>query len=343
MAMQYQLVGKTGLRVSRICLGTMNFGKTTPDGSNKADSARVFDAFADAGGTFIDTADMYAAGESERILADLIAKDRDHFVVATKYSQIVDHAHKSITTTGNSRKAMVRAVEASLKRMNTDYIDLFYLHLWDGTTSMDEVMRAMDDLVASGKILYVGLSNIPAWIAARAQTMAELRAWAPVAALQIQYSLTARTPERDLIPMCDSLGIAVTAWGPLASGVLSGKYTAGVDTKTNRNSPIRDEVLKVADVVRAVGTRLGASPAQVALAWVLQAGAIPVIGARTLEQLTDNLGAFDVRLDAEAMAQLDEATAIAGGYPHELLASPFMQQLFAGQREQMIMPGRIVS
>ncbi len=340
--MQYQLVGKTGLRVSRICLGTMTFGKTTPDGSNQADSAAVFDAFAEAGGTFIDTADMYAGGESERILADLIAADRDHFVLATKYSQIVDPAHKSITATGNSRKAMVRAVEASLKRMKTDYIDLFYLHVWDGTTPTEEVMRAMDDLVRSGKILYVGLSNIPAWIVARAQTLAELRAFAPVAALQIQYSLAARTPERDLIPMCDSLGIAVTAWGPLASGVLSGKYKAG-DERTSRNHPIRPEVMKIAEAVGAVGSRLGATPAQVALAWVLQSGAIPVIGARTLAQLNDNLGALDVALDAQAMADLDEATAIAGGYPHELLASPFMQQLFAGQRDQLIPPGRIVS
>jgi len=340
--MQYQLLGKTGLRVSRICLGTMGFGRDSAEGNNQAESNAIFDAFAGAGGTFIDTADMYAAGQSERILSDLIAKDRDHFVLATKYAQIVDHAHKSISTVGNSRKAMVRAVEASLKRLKTDYIDLFYLHLWDGTTSIEEVMRAMDDLVASGKILYVGMSNIPAWLVGRAQTMAELRAWAPVAALQIQYSLTARTPERDLIPMANSLGVGVTAWGPLASGVLSGKYKAG-DTKTSRNGPIREEAHQVADLVRAVAERLCVTPAQVALAWVLQTGAIPVIGARTLDQLTDNLASLDVTLDAAALQSLDEATKITGGYPHELLASPFMQQLFAGIREQMVMPTRIIS
>ena len=336
--MKYQLLGHTGLRVSRINLGTMTFGWST----DAAESARIFDAFAQAGGTFIDTADMYASGQSERILADLIAGDRDHFVVATKYSMVADH--KSITRTGNSRKAMRQALEASLKRLNTDHVDLLYLHLWDGTTQVEEVMRGLDDLVREGKILYGGMSNVPAWVAARAQTMAQLRGWSPIAALQIQYSLAHRTPERDLIPMADSLGVGVTAWGPLAGGVLSGKYKAGVDSKTSRNGPLKDAEMSIAGTVGAVAARMSATPAQVALAWVLQTGAIPVIGARTLDQLTDNLGALDLELDAATVAELDAATAVSGGYPHELLASNFLDpQLFAGQRDQMVLPSRIVS
>jgi aryl-alcohol dehydrogenase-like predicted oxidoreductase len=337
--MRYRLLGRTGLRVSQLCLGTMNFGGSGGDGIDAAGSAQVFNAFVEAGGTFIDTADTYVGGEGERILSDLIAKDRDHLVLASKFSQVA--GHRSVTRAGNSRKAMHRAVEASLRRLKTDYIDVLYLHLWDGTTPVDEIMQAFDDLVRAGKVLYPGMSNIPAWVVARAQTMAELRGWARIAALQIQYSLATRVPDRDLVPMANSLGIAVTAWGPLASGVLSGKYRPGVDTKTHRNAPIDPELSRIAAVVRGVAERCGALPAQVALAWLVQQDVIPVVGARDVEQVAQNVAALDVVLPDDAMTELSAATAPALGYPHELFPLPFMNpQIYAGTRDRLKMrPG----
>jgi aryl-alcohol dehydrogenase-like predicted oxidoreductase len=302
----------------------------------------VFDAYAEAGGNFIDTADMYAAGESERILSDLLAKDRDHFVLASKYTQFVDR--HSMALLGNSRKAMHRAIDASLRRLKTDYLDVFYLHVWDGTTPMDEVMRAFEDLIAAGKVLYPAVSNIPAWIVARGQTIAELRGGTPLAALQIQYSLAARTPERDLIPMADSLGITVVAWAPLGGGILTGKYRAGVDKKTNRDMPIRPEVIAMAEEIKKVSHETGATPAQIALAWLLDRNVIPVVGVRSLAQLNDNLGALKVSLPPEAKARVEALGHLPGGYPHELLASPFMDKnIFLGDRNFVQRDGTVVS
>jgi aryl-alcohol dehydrogenase-like predicted oxidoreductase len=239
---------------------------------------------------------------------------------------------------------MHMAVEASLRRLKTDYIDLFYLHLWDGTTEVDEVMRGFEDLIRAGKVLYPGVSNIPAWIAARAQTLAELRGLSPLVSLQILYSLAARAAERDLAPMAASLGIAVTAWSPLAGGVLTGKYRGGVDTKTSRGYPIADQTLRLAEEVQKIAAEAGASPAQIALAWLLGRNAIPVIGARTVSQLADNLGAFDVSIGPETAARLDEVSRMPLGYPQDLLASPFMdRQLFAGERDKLTPPNSIIS
>lgn len=328
--MNYRLLGGSGLRVSPICLGTMSFGKIGTDGIDAATSKAVFDAYAEAGGNFIDTADMYAAGESERILSDLLAKDRDHFVLASKFSQYVDR--KSMALMGNSRKVMRQSVEASLRRLKTDHLDVCYLHVWDGTTTMDEVMRGFEDLIKEGKVLYPAVSNIPAWIVARGQTMAELRGLSPFVALQIQYSLATRTPERDLIPMADSLGITVVAWAPLGGGILTGKYKTG-DTKTHREMPIRPEVLAMAEEVKKVTEETGATPAQIALSWLLDRNVIPVVGVRSLAQLNDNLGALKVSLDPEAKARLEAAGAPSLGYPHELLLSPFVDNnLFLGDR-----------
>lgn len=340
--MHYRLLGRSGLRVSPICLGTMSFGKIGGDGIDAAASRTVFDAYAEAGGNFIDTADMYAAGESERILSDLLAKDRDHFVLASKYTQFVDR--HSMALLGNSRKAMHRAAEASLRRLKTEYLDVFYLHVWDGTTPMDEVMRAFEDLIAAGKVLYPAVSNIPAWIVARGQTMAELRGWPPLAALQIQYSLAARTPERDLIPMADSLGITVVAWAPLGGGILTGKYRAGVDTKTNRDMPIRPEVIAMAEEIKKVSGEIGATPAQIALAWLLDRNVIPVVGVRSLAQLSDNLGALKVSISPDAKARLEALGNLPAGYPHELLASPFMDKnIFLGDRNFVQRDGTVIS
>jgi aryl-alcohol dehydrogenase-like predicted oxidoreductase len=233
---------------------------------------------------------------------------------------------------------MVQAVEASLRRLNTDYIDLYYLHAWDGTTLVEEVMRAMDDLVRAGKVLYVAISDVPAWQAARMQTIADLRGWSPLVALQIEYSLIERTVERDLIPMAAELGLGVIPWSPLASGVLTGKYTRddlahgggsaeAIGTRKNMaaaNGALSERGLDIAEVVKKVAADIGTTPSQVALAWTMHNPAVtaPIIGARTPAQFVDNLGALEVRIPDDALASLEEVSAIQLGFPHEFLARP---------------------
>jgi aryl-alcohol dehydrogenase-like predicted oxidoreductase len=241
---------------------------------------------------------------------------------------------------------MVASVEASLRRLNTDYIDLLYLHAWDATTPVEEVLRAMDDLVRSGKVLYLGISDTPAWQVARMQTVADLRGWSPLVALQIEYSLIERTVERDLIPMAAELGLGVIAWSPLASGVLTGKYSqADLDighgaaepggTRKNvaaANGSLTERALAIADVVRDVAAEMGSTPPRVALAWTLRNPAVvaPIVGARTLAQFDDNLGALDVRFTESQLASLEKASAIEFGFPHEFLARPMPRAVMFG-------------
>jgi aryl-alcohol dehydrogenase-like predicted oxidoreductase len=220
--MRYRLLGKSGLRVSELCLGTMTFGEEWGWGSSKDESRKILDAFFEAGGNFIDTANVYTNGTSETQLGEFLKGDRERVVLATKYTN--SRQSNDPNGAGNQRKNMVQAVEASLKRLQTDYIDLYWLHIWDRITPIEEVMRAFDDLVRQGKVLYVGVSDMPAWVIARANTLAELRDWTPFVGLQIEYSLIERTVERELLPMASSLGLGVTAWSPLAGGALTGKY-----------------------------------------------------------------------------------------------------------------------
>jgi aryl-alcohol dehydrogenase-like predicted oxidoreductase len=321
--MRYQLLGTSGLRVSEMCLGTMTFGTEWGWGADEAASRAVFDTFVEAGGNFIDTADAYTNGTSERMVGRFTGAERDRYVIATKFTMT---KRAELTRSGNSRKHMMRSIDDSLRRLNTDYIDLFYLHFWDFTTSIDEVMRGFDDLVRAGKILHCGLSNTPAWIVSRAQTMAELRAWAPLAAVQIEYSLAERTAERDIIPMAGALDLAVTSWSPLAGGVLSGKYRRGSRGRDDRRldeGDLNAGQIAVADALRDVAATTMYSPAQIALAWSMRqrtrAQVIPVLGARTTGQLRENLAALEVALDHDVWNTLEEATAVGLGTPHEVL------------------------
>jgi aryl-alcohol dehydrogenase-like predicted oxidoreductase len=336
--MRYKLLGKSGLRVSELCLGTMTFGEDWGWGSSKDESRRVLDAFLEAGGNFIDTANFYTNGTSETLLGEFLKGDRDRAVLATKYTNAIPGTDPNAG--GNQRKNMMRSVEASLKRLQTDYIDLYWLHVWDRITPLEEVMRAFDDLVTQGKILHAGVSDMAAWAVARANTLAEWRDWSPFVGLQIEYSLVERTVERELLPMAESLGLGVTAWGPLAGGVLTGKYAEGkaaADARMNsemaKGLNRADERTKaVVAEVRAVASKIGRSPAQVALAWLRQrpVPVIPIVGARRLEQFKDNLGCLDLKLDGSQLKRLDSASHVELGFPHDLYERDMVKGIVYG-------------
>jgi aryl-alcohol dehydrogenase-like predicted oxidoreductase len=321
-AMEYRLLGPTGLRVSEVILGAMTFGHPGGMGPDAAESRRIFEAYVDAGGNAIDTAINYSAGHSEAIVGDLVAADRDRFVVATKYTVTRDATDPNAS--GNHRKNLVHSLELSLQRLRTDYVDLYWVHIWDPDTPIDETMRALDDVVGSGKALYVGISDAPAWVVARAQTLAEWRGWSPLVALQLPYSLVQREIERELLPVAEAFGLSVVAWSPLAGGILSGKYGgSGAPTGTRHaGADISERDLAIAGEVGSVASALGASPSQVAIAWVRARSdvVLPILGARDLGQFRDNLGALDLSLPADAMDRLDAVSAIPLGFPHDFMA-----------------------
>jgi aryl-alcohol dehydrogenase-like predicted oxidoreductase len=337
----YRLLGRSGLRVSPLCLGTMTFGTDWGWGADEAASRAIFDAYGGRGGNFIDTANFYTKGTSERLVGRFVAGQRDRFVLASKYTLNMNQGDPNAG--GNHRKCMVRAVEASLERLATDYIDLYWLHVWDDTTPVDEVMRGLDDLVRAGKILYVAVSDTPAWRIAQANTLAELRGWSRFIALQVEYNLALRDAERDLIPMAMELGLGVLPWSPLASGLLSGKYSrddletqrrgqAGGGVEGARPLTLSDKRIEIAEAVKAVAADVGRTPAQVALAWLLTRPGVtsPILGARTLAQIEDNLGALEVMLDAGALQRLEAASAITLGFPHDFIASDMVRGIVAG-------------
>lgn len=340
----YRLLGRSGLRVSPLSLGTMTFGTDWGWGADEAEARRIFDAYVDRGGNFIDTANQYTNGTSERFVGAFAADRRDRLVIATKYT--LPSRPGDPNSGGNHRRSMVRSVEESLKRLGTDYIDLLYLHAWDFTTPVEEVLRGLDDLVRSGKIVYAGISDAPAWQIARMQTIADLRGWAPLIALQVEYNLIERTIERELVPMARELGLGVIPWSPLASGVLAGKYSrADLDdsggsaeasgTRRNvalGNGALTERGLDIAEVVKAVAGEIGHTPSQVALAWTLTNPAVasPLIGARTLAQLEDNLGALEVTFSDEQRGRLEAASAIELGFPHDFLNRPLTRNVMLG-------------
>jgi aryl-alcohol dehydrogenase-like predicted oxidoreductase len=340
--MRYKLLGRSGLRVSELCLGAMTFGEEWGWGSSRDESRKVFEAFAEAGGTFIDTANVYTNGTSETFLGEFLEGRRERFVLATKYTSCMDPENPNAG--GNQRRNMVRAVEASLKRLQTDYVDLYWLHAWDFTTPVDEVMRAFDDLVRAGKVLYVGISDAPAWIISEANMLAELRGWSRFVGLQIQYSLISRHAERDLLPMARARDLAVTPWGVLGSGVLSGKYKGKAGQKAHSRGDwgdglLTDSNLRIAEAVEAVAGELDCTASQVALAWVRQQPygvMIPILGARRLTQLEDNLGCLKVQLDDRQLARLDEVSRIEVGFPHDFLGSPMVKQIVFGNTADRI-------
>lgn len=339
----YRLLGKSGLRVSPLSLGTMTFGTDWNWGSDKEESRKVFDLYVERGGNFIDTADAYTNGTSETYLGEFMASRREQLVIATKYS--CNTRQGDPNAGGNHRKNMIQSVEASLKRLKTDYIDLYWLHIWDFLTPIEEIMRAFDDLVRAGKVLYIGISDAPAWKVSQANTIAELRGWTPFIGLQIEYNLLERTVERDLTPMAQELNIGVVPWSPLGGGVLTGKYnkTQPQDANTNQETSSRKEFnqtfgkltdrnLKVAEEVQKIATEIGRSPAQVALNWLLQKPGVisPILGARTIGHLEDNLQCLDFVLSPEHMAHLDEVSKIELGFPHDFLSSDMVKNVVNG-------------
>lgn len=338
--MKYQLLGSSGLRVAELCLGTMTFGEEFGIGADAAGSRRVFDAYLEAGGNFIDTANIYNRGTSERLLGTFMGAHRERLVVASKYTLNTDPADPNAG--GSHRKNLVQALEASLRRLGTGYLDLYWVHGWDRYTPLPELMRALDDQVRAGKILHIGISNAPAWVVASANTLAVERGLTPFTALQLHYNLAERSIEPEYLPMADALGLAVTAWSPLAGGLLTGKYLGehgggegarrldgprGARTLTERNRALSEGVVRVAQ-------RIGCNPAQVALAWLQQRDGrrvIPIIGARTLSQLQDNLGALTLALDAAQIAELDALAPPALTYPASLLSADMFATMMYGQ------------
>ncbi|MFE2583831.1 aldo/keto reductase [Streptomyces sp. NPDC059378] len=329
--MRYTTFGhRTGLRVSQYALGTGNFGTGWGAGADVDESRRMFDRFAEAGGNFLDTADNYQFGESEKILSQFIAADRDHFVVASKFS-VASTPQVDISKTGNSRKNMIHSVDASLKRLGTDYIDLYWVHFPDDLTPIEEILRGLDDLVSSGKILHGALSNFPAWRVSRAVTLAELKNWAPIAGIQIEYSLVERTADRELLPMAESLGLGAALWSPLGGGLLTGKYRGSAegrlsDLKTLVHTESDAQKTAVVDTVLDIAKETGATPAQVSVAWLRERGTrsttpyIPIIGPRNTRQLDDYIGALDVQLTDEQYTRLTEVSAIPLGVPYGVSA-----------------------
>jgi aryl-alcohol dehydrogenase-like predicted oxidoreductase len=342
--MRYKLLGKSGLRVSELCLGAGTFGTNWgPIGSDKEESRKIFDVFANAGGNFLDTSNRYQEGMSEQIVGELIHSDRDHFVVASKYT-LYDLYTKldDPNGSGSHRKNLRRSVEGSLKRLQTDYIDLLYVHIWDPLTPIEEVMRSLDDLIRAGKILYVGCSNLPAWIISRANTLAEFRGWTPFVANEIEYNLVERTPEREQIPMCQALDVAVLCWSALSGGMVSGKYNTD---KLDPHQPhrLKDTLdpakkhywlateqrnLKIMEKVVQIAETINRPPVQVALNWLRQKPGvvIPIFSARTVEQAKEDVGCVEWNLSPEQMRKLNEVTEpaltspiVKWGYPNDFL------------------------
>ena len=343
--MRYKLFGHSGLRVSELCLGTMTFNPDPGFGVDEAQSRKIFDAYMEAGGNFIDTANLYGRGVSESMLGDFIAGERERIVLATKYSN--NMVSDDPNAGGNHRKNLVQSVDASLKRLKTEYIDLYWVHIWDYTTGVEDVMRALDDLVRAGKVLHVASSNMPAWLVSQGNTIARMRGWTPFSGLQLHYNLVERTCESEFLPMAKQQDMAITPWSPLAGGLLTGKFNRDADESlregsriaSNRWGDLSETKLNIAEAVSAVAKEIGRSPSQVALNWLRQnklSTVIPIIGATKVEQVKDNLGCLEFELSDEHIDRLDEVSAPPPTYPASLLASPMMGRMIQGEVADLI-------
>jgi aryl-alcohol dehydrogenase-like predicted oxidoreductase len=327
--MRYRTLGKSGCAVSELCLGTMTFGNETDE-----DGARAqLDRFVEAGGNFVDTANNYTDGTSERFVGGFVASDRERFVVATKYS--LSLRKDDPNAGGNHRKNMRQAIEGSLRRLGTDYVDVLWLHMWDYMTPVEEVIRSFDDLVRSGKVSYVGFSDTPAWVVARAVALAEAHGWVRPVAVQAPYSLADRGVERELLPMARTLDLAVAAWGLLEGGELTGKYSSGSnEPKRYGEQTPGERVRTLAKAVANVAEEVGRSPSQVAINWVRQQQAraeiIPIIGARTEVQMKDNLAVLEFELTAEQLETLTAAVRFDQGFPDGFLRSDHVHGIILG-------------
>lgn len=343
----YRLLGNSGLRVSPMCLGTMTFGTDWGWGADFETSQQIFNTYAGRGGNFIDSANIYTDGSSEEFLGRLLEGKRDRFVLATKYSLNTDP--KNPNAGGNHRRSMITAVEDSLKRLKTDYIDLYWLHAWDYRNSIEEVLRALDDLVRQGKILHIGLSDTPSWIVSEGQAIARLRGWTPVSAIQIHYNLVERTSEADMIPMAEHHNITPLAWSPLAGGVLAGKYTmedlkedndgdgngSGRKEMSQSMGQLNERSIEIGEKVKEIAEEIGRSPSQVSLNWLLQqpGGTIPIVGARKLSHVEDNLQAVDFTLTPEQMQRLNEVSSYQPSFPRNFVTPQLIDSMVDGETE----------
>ncbi|OBH81894.1 aldo/keto reductase [Mycobacterium scrofulaceum] len=325
---QYVTLGRSGLRVSPLCLGAMTFGEDLGWGTSVEESQQIIDRYTDLGGNFIDTANFYTRSHSEKIIGDHIGRDpvrRDRLVIATKFSGNLYPGDPN--GGGSGRKSLINACENSLRRLQTDYIDLYWLHIWDANTPIDETMAALDDLVRAGKVRYIGVSDTPAWKIAQANLIARFRGWSSFVGLQVEYSLLERSIEQELVPMASEFGLGITPWSPLKGGVLSGKYTrtnAGrqdADRGAMVNAFLNEKTYTLIDELETIAKAHETTVASVALAWVrAQPGVSSVIiGARRLSQLDDNIGAVDVDLSADELARLDALTKPVFGFPNNML------------------------
>ena len=322
----YVTLGRSGLRVSPLCLGTMTFGEDWGWGSSVEESCRILDHFVARGGNFVDTANMYTKGHSETIIGEHVGHQpakRDRLVIATKF---VGNMYRNDPNAGGAnRKAIAQQCEASLRRLKTDYIDLYWMHAWDEFTPIEETLRALDDLVTAGKVRYIGASDTPAWKVAQSQTLAALRGWTSFVGLQLEYSLLERTIEGELVPMAQELGLGITPWSPLKSGVLSGKFSRESNDRSDRgdwaNAHLNDKTFDLIDMLKQAAAELNASPAQVAISWINNRPGVTstIIGARRLEQLEDNLAALDLALPQSIADRLEEATAPVLPFPCNFL------------------------
>ena len=317
--MKYKLFGRTGLKVSELCLGTMGFGTENGWGADKQTSFEIMDAFANAGGNFIDTANVYKLGTSEKIIGEYIGnQDRDYWVIATKYSLKDNETNPNAS--GNNRKNMMRSVEESLKRLQTEFIDVLYLHIWDDLTPIDEILRSLDDLIRQGKVNYAAISDTPAWMVSKGNTMAEILGWSQFAGLQVEYSLLQRSPERDLIPMAKHYGMTLTPWAPLAGGALTGKYLKGDTGRIKETSNRRSEnSIRITKEVMAIAEKYNVPASHVALKWTMQQplSVIPIVGATKINQLQENIKSTDLILSDVDINCLDEVSKIDLGFPGE--------------------------
>lgn len=332
--MKYKLLGKTGLRVSELCLGTMTFGDDWGWGAPKETCREMVHAFLDAGGNFIDTANNYTNGSSERITGELLEGIRKKIVLATKYTLLTDPG--DINSGGNQRKNMMQSVEESLKRLKTDYIDLYQVHICDRHTPVEEVIRGLEDLVRSGKVLYTGISDSPAWVIAKANAIAEERHWTRFNAIQVEYNLIERTSERELIPMAEEEKLSVLAWSPLAGGLLSGKYSSKKEkqkdgSRLEGNPRLNEQNLTIADTLIEIAGEINIPPATAALAWVRRnPNIIPIVGAKKREQLKQNLDCINYSLNDEQLERLEEISGIKLGFPHDFANSEGVRKVLYG-------------
>jgi aryl-alcohol dehydrogenase-like predicted oxidoreductase len=342
--MKYRLLGNSGLRVAEMSLGTMTFGEDWGWGSGKDEAGKIYDAYRQAGGNFVDTANVYTNGSSESMVGEFIHGHRQEVVLATKYTNAAPGNDPNAG--GNHRKSMVQAVEASLRRLKTDYIDLYWLHIWDRMTPVEEVMRGFDDLVRQGKVLYIGVSDAPAWWIAQANSIAGLRGWTQFIGLQIEYSLVGRAVERELIPMAKAFKLGLTAWSPLGGGLLSGKYQSGNQSETRFSNESMQQFLRkgeqpdrIVAALKQISEETGRSQAQVALAWLRYRDipVIPILGARRISQLQDNLASLTLNLSPEQVSALNQASAIELGFPHDFYQMEMVKtMIYGGMQDQIL-------